>query len=472
MKPFACCLAAATVCVPSFVYAQTATDAEAKAIEQKLDYYVPDGMAKAGIFRVRASGDHYELAVDPSAFFIGMDKSVRPSMVQPLVLALSQGADGLWTLTGSGKPKMAADFSNPDGEKGHLEIGSEVKTTIVFDPALGFPRSLSLILDKPGWRASIEEATFSFAADQFSLKSDLANLRAGTGDLAVGLSSKGLKAEMGPKPVSLALAGFDAEWSIGAANIEGALKMADFIFQKQKQGFYTLTASEKEDFKKIVRAEIPLLRTLSQDYSASGLDVKRWGESSLATMKLSIQTAGDSDVTKIGASAEKPQMPIQSLPYGLDLLLPQQFNADLAIQGIHWDDGLAYAFENGDDQSPEGAARMRKALVPDDRVTFTFANGVARGPHYDVTFKGSFTGSGTPYNVRPSADLTITMRDLDKTANFLQANADLAPIFRQFSVWLLAAKGFGTQEADGTTRWDIEFSEGGKLSVNGREIRR
>jgi hypothetical protein len=73
--------------------------------------------------------------------------------------------------------------------------------------------------------------------------------------------------------------------------------------------------------------------------------------------------------------------------------------------------------------------------------------------------------------VRPAADLTITMRDLDKTANMLQANANLAPIFRQMSIWLLAAKGFGSEEADGVTRWDINLSEGGGLTVNGREIR-
>jgi len=183
MKPFAYCLAAVAVCAPAFVHAQNVTDADARAIELKLDYYVPEGMAKAGIFHVRPSGDHYELAIDLSAFFTGMDKSVRPSAVQPLVLKLSQGADGLWTLSGAGQPKMAADFSNPDGAQGHLEIESGVTANIVFDPSLGFPRSLSLILDKPRWKASVDKATFSFIADQWSLKSDISNARERVGDL-------------------------------------------------------------------------------------------------------------------------------------------------------------------------------------------------------------------------------------------------------------------------------------------------
>jgi len=472
MKPFAYCLAALAISAPALVYAQSVTDADAKAIEQKLAYFVPDGMAKAGIFRVRPSGDHYDLTIDPAAFFTGMDSRIRATEVQPLVLKLSQGTDGLWTVSGAGRPKMIADFTTPAGEKGHLAIESAVTANIVFDPSLGFPRSVSLILDKPSWKTNLENATFSVGADQLALKSDLANLRSGVADLAVGFSSKGLKAETGPRPVSLSAANFDAKWRIGSANITGALKLADFLFQKQKQGFYTLTASEKADFRKIVRAEPPLLQTLSQDYSVGDLHVTRSGESSLAAMKLSIEVANDSDVTKLHLSAEKPVMPVQSLPYGADLLLPQQLSTDLKIQGIRWDDGLSYSFENADDRTPEGAAKLRKTLIPDDRVTFTFDNGIARSPQYDVTFKGSLAGSGTPHNVRPSADLALTMRDIDKTANVLQSNANVVPIFRQLSVWLLAAKGFGAQEADGITRWDIKITEGGKLTVNGQEIRR
>src|SRR5689334_1744956 len=91
---------AAAVAVPLFAHAQSASEADAKKIEEGLVKVLPEGLTKDGGLKVGLSGDHYELKLDLKG---AIARTIAPwtvSEVTPIVQKLVAGDNGLWELTG------------------------------------------------------------------------------------------------------------------------------------------------------------------------------------------------------------------------------------------------------------------------------------------------------------------------------------------------------------------------------------
>jgi hypothetical protein len=71
---------------------------------------------------------------------------------------------------------------------------------------------------------------------------------------------------------------------------------------------------------------------------------------------------------------------------------------------------------------------------------------------------------------RRSADITITMRDFDKTITYLQRNAGKVPQFGQASFGLLMMKGLARKGSGDAQIWDLTVGEDGKVLINGQPL--
>jgi hypothetical protein len=135
---------------------------------------------------------------------------------------------------------------------------------------------------------------------------------------------------------------------------------------------------------------------------------------------------------------------------------------------------ISYILEHADftkarPLTPEQADELDKIVLPDGRMHIEFANVAAKSDIYDVSLTGTMLVNPSNSD-KPDADITITARDLDKTVNYLQANAGKVPQFGQASFMLLMMKGFGKQQADGSMTWNVKVDQTGKVLVNGREM--
>ena len=102
-------------------------------------------------------------------------------------------------------------------------------------------------------------------------------------------------------------------------------------------------------------------------------------------------------------------------------------------------------------------------------MTVEFEDVSAVSPIYDLQVSGKMTVYPDEKD-RHSADVTITMRDFDKTITYLQRNAAKVPQFAQASFGLLMMKGLARKGDDGAQIWDLAVGEDGKVLINGQPL--
>ena len=143
--------------------------------------------------------------------------------------------------------------------------------------------------------------------------------------------------------------------------------------------------------------------------------------------------------------------------------------ADLDLAGA-----VNYLVDHADFTKPkpltdEEGREIGRIVLPGGAMTLEFEDVSAVSPIYDV----HLTGKMTVYpddKERHSADVTITMRDFDKTVAYLQKNAAAVPEFGQASFGLLMMKGLARDAGNGAQAWDLTVGEDGKVLINGRPL--
>ena len=107
--------------------------------------------------------------------------------------------------------------------------------------------------------------------------------------------------------------------------------------------------------------------------------------------------------------------------------------------------------------------------APAGAMTVEFEDVSAVSPVYDVHLSGRMTVYPDDKE-RRSADVTITMRDFDKTVAYLQKNTAKVPQFGQAAFGLLMMKGLARDTGDGAQAWDLTVGEDGKVLINGQPL--
>jgi predicted aspartyl protease len=131
-------------------------------------------------------------------------------------------------------------------------------------------------------------------------------------------------------------------------------------------------------------------------------------------------------------------------------------------------------FQQADLKNPESDKaldeKLQKAMFPDGTMTINFPKISAVSSLYDVEASGSMRGWLTEKD-RVAMKMTVLARDLDKTIAAIQEAAKTKEDLSQLSFGLMMAKGFAKTDADGRSRWDIDLSDDGHVTVNGQVMK-
>jgi hypothetical protein len=147
----------------------------------------------------------------------------------------------------------------------------------------------------------------------------------------------------------------------------------------------------------------------------------------------------------------------------------------VAITGMNLEGVANYFLDHADftqsePLTPAESAELGKIIFPTGKMTLEFYNTFAKSDVYDVSLTG--TMQVDPKNSdHPEADVTIKAKDVDKTVQFLQKNANTVPQFGQASFMLLMMKGFGKPDADGSMVWNVKLTPDGTVTINGQPMK-
>ncbi|MCO5154808.1 MULTISPECIES: hypothetical protein [unclassified Shinella] len=110
-----------------------------------------------------------------------------------------------------------------------------------------------------------------------------------------------------------------------------------------------------------------------------------------------------------------------------------------------------------------------RIILPDGAMTMEFEDISAVSPIYDVHLAGKMLVYPEQQD-RHSAEVTVTMRNFDKTIAYLQKNAATVPEFGQAAFGLLMMKGLARDAGGGAQAWDLTVDKDGKVLVNGQPL--
>jgi hypothetical protein len=192
------------------------------------------------------------------------------------------------------------------------------------------------------------------------------------------------------------------------------------------------------------------------------------------TYDLSMNGIAHSTRFGFGFGVEKPKLPAGLLPAAYEGVLPEKATFGMAVADLDLAGAVNYLVDHADFTKSEPLteaqnAELGRIVLPNGAMTVEFEDVSAVSPVYDVHLSGRMTVYPDDKE-RRSADVTITMRDFDKTVAYLQKNSATVPEFAQASFGLLMMKGLARDAGDGARAWDLTVGEDGKMLVNGRPL--
>ena len=162
------------------------------------------------------------------------------------------------------------------------------------------------------------------------------------------------------------------------------------------------------------------------------------------------------------------------LPAAFVEAVPDRATFKAAVTNLDLAGAVNYLVDHADFTKPEPLTEeqnkeLGKIVLPDGSMTVEFEDVSAVSPIYDVHLSGRMLVYPEQKD-RHSADVTITMREFDKTVAYLQKNAATVPQFGQAAFGLLMMKGLARDAGGGTQAWDLKVGEDGKVLINGQPL--
>ena len=457
------------------------SEAGAREITERLTYYLPKSIVDTGFLKVTAGTQRYELSVNFEPLLKDLNKQeFSITGLKPFVQYLTPQEDGLWKLEASDNLKVSGFFT-AEGKKSNFAYSIDKFTYDgIFDPALSFMRSGNTSVEKT--KVSTESGPVKVDASIDSYTSDMRaeNIDRGVADFVSNVSARGFVETISDPTAgmtTISAASMDGRAQADKIGIAALRDLIVFALDKIKTGDKTMTAQDDAKLKALIKANVPFVENLIEDFHFRDVKVASQGmEIALADVGYKVEFNGIKADTRVGFefSVNDPKVPAGLLPPGMDAALPKFASMGVAITGLNVEGVIAYMLEHADftksePLTPQQSDEIGKIILSDGKMHIQFNNVTAKSDVYDLTLGGSMLVD--PNNSdKPNVDITITARDLDKTVNFLQANANTVPQFGQASFMVLMMKGFGKQEADGRMTWNVKVDQTGKVIINGREM--
>jgi hypothetical protein len=483
MKPRLLFFLAALASTSPMAMAAPATQQEAERLTK---LFLPFMGEAADILSITANGDHYDVKLDLPA----LDKrQERPSpiAVPPLLMRLDDQGAGKWQVA------LAAPFEfsgkeTKDGKEteGAVRVGGFTLSGTfdqsfgTFAAANGNVSDLSFSIKETGQSSKLNNFSFAMKNMALDMNSGLTQPIAELADARFHMALTGMSGDADLPPDEKMPQGLKFSFVMDSASRTLDLKgmrtgalVRLIALVKKMEGKKEDDASRIETAR-LLRDSLPLFDTASLSSTLYGLKVATpFGDAGLASLVSDFTVNG---VVPQGRAQMIAALSGLTLPVGLPQeilpklaveLMPQAMSIDVSVTDYDFAAPMAMLLDHleksGDEPPPEMEKLALAALLPKGEVTIILAPGSYRSPALTVGYEGSMVAG--PEKM-PFGQAVISAKGLDQVIELIKA-APKEMELENGIYGILAAKGFGKQEADGAITWKIETTREGEVSVNG-----
>jgi len=481
-------IAAAAVVAAGVVGGAQAADVSeqgAKDLYGNLTYFLPDDITKSGAISVKPVSAHYEVAYDLQKFFDKLNVTgFDISGLKPLMMLATPLDSGLWNIEGNNAFDVTARSKPGSGANSEFRYALASSTFKgVFDPALHYLRSMEMKGNGITFTTKTADENNSVQKNDATADSIAYTLSSadsgepGRLDIKMNGSLQSFYDKVSTDDATIAEIKVAAvDFNVGATKLP--LKAANSLLQfiSEHKDEKTLSDADSQAVKALLMDAMPIIGSFDESIAAKDIAVTAFdAKGDLQKLGYCFKMAGPANAMNadFGLNAEKLALETGLVPEDYIAFIPDAADIQVQVPNLNFS-AVADIFQQADFKNPESDTaldeKLQKAMFPDGTVTINFPKISAVSGLYDVEASGSMRGWLTEKD-RVAMKMTVFARDLDKTIAAIQEAAKTKADLAQVSFGLMMAKGFAKTDTDGRSRWDIDLSDDGRVTVNGQVMK-
>jgi hypothetical protein len=471
--------AACALVFSSPALAQQVSPSEAESIQQKLTRYLPQEMIDAGLVTVKAASSFYELRFSP-AVLIDKAKSgpVKVEGLKPMTAYLRPMPEGTYRIEANDSFDIKGTVDAAPGKNSFTYLIDSMKLDGIYDPEVLYFTSADWTAQKIAFSTTSPQESLTATIGETAVRFASEKKVEGTLDVTGTGVMKAFAETITGGPsgrVDIGADTIDIDVSMDGARYKVMQDLVFFILDNMHKD--KLEATDAARLKEMLRASLPVFDNLTETIKASNVTVNTdKGNFGADAVTYNIDMNGIAHSTRVGFGfgVEKPKTPAGVLPAAFVEAVPERATFKAAVTNLDLAGAVNYLVDHADFTKPEPLTEEQnkeigKIILPDGSMTVEFEDVSAVSPIYDVHLSGKMLVYPEQKD-RHSADVTITMREFDKTVAYLQKNAAAVPQFGQAAFGLLMMKGLARDEGGGVQAWDLKVGEDGKVLINGQPL--
>lgn len=459
--------------------AQAVSPAEAESIQQKLTRYLPQDMIEAGLVTVKAATSFYELRFNP-AVLVEKHKSgaVTVEGLKPTTAYLRPMPEGTYRVEASDSFDIKGSVDAAPGKNSFSYIIASMKLDGIYDPDILYFTSADWTAERIAFTSTSPQESITASFGETAMR--LAAEKKGEGILDI--SSTGVMKAFAETitggtngRVDISADTVDIDVSMDGARNKVVQDLVFFVLDNMHKD--RLEAADAARLKEMLRSALPVFDNLTETIRASNVTVgTEQGTFGAESVSYVIDMNGIAHSTRVGFGfgVEKPRPPAGILPATFAEAVPERATFKAAVTDLDLAGAVNYLIDHADFTKSEPLTdeqnkEIGRIVLPDGAMTVEFEDVSAVSPIYDVHLAGKMQVYPEQKD-RHSAEVTLTMRNFDKTVAYLQKNAATVPQFGQAAFGLLMMKGLARDAGGGAQVWDVKVGEDGKVLINGQPL--
>ncbi len=454
--------------------AAPATQSEAQRLAGLFETYVGKGSSGGpSPVTVTPRGDDYLVAINVSQILKPLEAFEVSLQAPPLSFSVTPQDGTLWRVVQSGMPELQIRFKDQNMKL----LFDGLRFEGLYDPAM-----MSFKSGKTTQNSStLENRTpvlLNIRRDGPSMI-DMTSAPAPGGGLSAVV--RGVTQDH-VQTFKILQGGSDTEIGVSTGTISSNINI-DALRNVQLMAlwaFFVANPSEQalngklDEILRLVRQVLPLFNSIAQNASIQTVSITSpVGNFGMREAGVAFNMTGVHKQGNLGAriGLNGLTLPAAILPPWSQNLVPSDIVLDIKATGYDLEaavEEILKVARPGVPQEESKAAGERAvfAIAPDGKVK------VSLGPSQIVSklLTINLEGEMTIIKPIPQGRLVMKAKGLDETIAALQAAAGSDPTVQQALMGLVAAKGFGKAEPDGSQIWVIENPNGGIPTINGMTI--
>ncbi|NEI71427.1 hypothetical protein GR212_17755 [Rhizobium lusitanum] len=457
----------------------------AKDLYGNLTYFLPDDIAKSGVISVKPVSGHYEVTYDLQKLLETLNASgFDISGLKPLTMLATPLDGGLWDIEGNNAFDVSAHSkpgNGPATEFRYALASSTVKG--VFDPALHYLRSMDMKGQGITFATKTTDENNSVQKNDATADSVAYTLSSadsgepGRLDIKMNGSLQSLYDKISSDDATLGEIKVGAiDFNMGATKLPLKAVNSFLQFVSEHKDEKTLSDADSQALKALLMDAMPIVGSFDESVAIKDVAVTTpFGNGGLQKMGYFFKVAGPANAMNadFGLNAEKLTLATGLVPDDYIAFIPDAADVQVQVPNLNFS-AMMDVLKETDFKNPDSNTaidtKLQQAMFPDGTVTINFPKISATSDLYDIEASGSMRGWLNEKD-RVSMKMTVFARDLDKTIAAIQEAAKTKTDLSQLSFGLMMAKGFAKTDADGRSRWDIDLSDDGHVSVNGQVMK-